>query len=79
MVLLGDAPPDFIAKLSPQYSQINQGQQICAVRPSYLEQQRALIETMSPLPTVLQSIVATYTEATPEDMWTEWLQRIQTK
>jgi hypothetical protein len=75
MVLLDDAPPDFIAKLSRQNTEIAiQGRQIRVLRPSYLEQQHALITATSPLPTVLQSIVATYAEPTPEDMWTDWMQ-----
>jgi hypothetical protein len=78
LVLFGDAPPHIVAWLSQQNAAIGsiaiQGQHIRALRPSYLEQQRALINSTSPLPTVLQSIVATYAEATAEDMWTEWAQ-----
>jgi hypothetical protein len=75
MVLLDDASNDFIAKLSPQNADVvTQGRQIRALRPSYLEQQHALIDTHCPLPTVLQSIVATYAEPTSEDMWTDWVQ-----
>jgi hypothetical protein len=59
MVLLGDAPPDFIAGLPPQNAEIaTQGRRLRASRPSYLEQQHALIENTCSLPTVLQSIVA---------------------
>jgi hypothetical protein len=77
MVLLDDAPLDFIAKLSAQIAQIaTQGRRLRALRPSYLEQQQALIETSCPLPAVLQSIVAAYAEPTPEDMWTDWVQWI---
>jgi hypothetical protein len=75
MVLLGDAPADFIARLSPQNADIAiRGRQIRALRPAYLEQQLASIETDCPLPTVLQSIVTTYAEPTPEDVWGDWAQ-----
>jgi hypothetical protein len=75
MVLLGDAPADFIAKLSPQNAQIvTQGQRIRALRPLYLKQQQNMIQTTCPLPNVLHAIVATYVEPTPEDMWTDWAQ-----
>jgi hypothetical protein len=74
MVLLSNAPTDFIAKLSPQEAEIaTLGRQIRALRPSYLEQQHALIGSSSPLPAVLQSIVASYAEPTPKDIWTEWV------
>jgi hypothetical protein len=73
MVLFSDGPPKFVAKLSPQLVQLaTQGRQIRALRPSYLQQQLAVIETICLLPTVLQSIVVTYAESTPEDMWTDW-------
>jgi hypothetical protein len=74
MVLLGDAPLDCIAKLSPHNAEIaTQGRQIRALRPVYLEQQQASIDTQRNLPAVLQSIVATYAEPTPDEMWTEWV------
>jgi ankyrin repeat protein len=75
MVLLGDAPPDFIARLEQQNSDIAiQGRHIRALRPSYLEQQHVLTTATSLLPTVFQSIVIAYAEPTPEDMWTDWVQ-----
>jgi ankyrin repeat protein len=75
MVLLGDAPPDFISELSPRHAHIvMKGRRIRALRSSYLEQQRTSIETNCNLPAVLQSIVVAYAEPTPEDMWTDWAQ-----
>jgi hypothetical protein len=75
MVLLGDAPPDFIAKLSPHNAEIaTQGRQIRALRPLYLERQQASISAQCSLPTVLQSIVTAYASPTPEDMWIDWVQ-----
>jgi hypothetical protein len=74
IVLLSDAPPDFIAKLSLENTQImTLGRQIRVLRPSYLEQHKVLKST-GPLPSVLQSIVATYAEPTPKDMRTDWVQ-----
>jgi hypothetical protein len=75
MVLLDDAPTDFITKLLPQNTDVvTQGRQIRALRPSYLGRQRASISNDSPLPSVLQSIVVAYAKPTPEDMWTDWVQ-----
>jgi hypothetical protein len=78
MVFLDDSPHGFVVGLSPMSLQhakiVRQGQQIRALRPAYLEHQRASISNHSPLPTVLQSIVATYAEPTLEDMWTDWVQ-----
>jgi hypothetical protein len=46
MVLLDDAPADFVAVMSPQNAEIvTQGREIRALRPSYLEQQHALISS----------------------------------
>jgi hypothetical protein len=87
MVLLDDAPPDFIDKLflpSPNHAQqiydlrplyliATEGQQIRALRPLYLEQQRASIDAHCNLPTVLQPIVIAYAKPAPEDMWIDWL------
>ena len=70
MVLLGDAPPDFTAKLSAEHKRlVEEGQQLRARLPSYLEQQRALLLVHCPLPAVLQPLVVTYAEPTREDMW----------
>jgi ankyrin repeat protein len=77
MVLLDDASADFIAMMSPHNIEIIAlGRQIRALQPSYMEQQHALINCISPLPSILQSIVATYAKPTSEDMWTDWLQWI---
>jgi hypothetical protein len=77
MVMLEDAPPFLIAKLSPQRADIcTRGRQLRAQLPSYLEQQRAAVVTHCPLPGVLQSVVATYAATTPEDMWADGL-RVQ--
>jgi hypothetical protein len=74
MVLLADAPPDFVAQLSPAHAELaTRGQQLCAQLPSYLEQQRALVVAHCPLPAVLQPIVYGLAAPTPEDMWTEGL------
>jgi hypothetical protein len=74
MVLLADAPPDFVAQLSPMHAELaTRGQQLRAQLPSYLEQQRALIVAHCPLPAVLQPIVYGLAAPTPEDMWTEGL------
>jgi hypothetical protein len=77
MVLLDDAPANFIRKLSPPHTDIcTQGRQLRAQLPLYLKQQRAAVVAHCPLPTVLQSLVASYAATTPEDMWTDGL-RVQ--
>jgi hypothetical protein len=74
MVLLGDAPPDFIAELSPQHAEVvTRGRQLRTQLPSYLEQQRALVHAHCPLPVVLQPLVAAYAVPTSEDIWTDGL------
>jgi ankyrin repeat protein len=74
MVLLGDAPPDFLRKLKPQHALIfAQGKQMQAQLPEYIEQQQALLAAHCPLPTVLHPLVHAYAEPTHEDMWTDWL------
>jgi hypothetical protein len=74
MVLLADAPPDFVAKLSPAHAELaTRGQQLRAQLPSYLEQQRALVVEHCPLPAALQPIVYGLAAPTPEDMWTDGL------
>jgi hypothetical protein len=74
MVLLADAPPDFVAKLSPAHAELaTRGLQLRAQLPSYLEQQKALVVAHCPLPAVLQPIVFGLAAPTPEDMWTEGL------
>jgi hypothetical protein len=78
MVMVEDAPPDFNSRLSPEHADIcARGRQLRAQLPSNLEQQRAVVVAHCPLPAVLQSIAATYTATTPEDMWTYGL-RVQT-
>jgi hypothetical protein len=73
-VLLDDAPAIFIVKISPQNADVvTRGRQIRALRPSYLEHQRASTSNHSPLPAVRQSIFAAYAEPTQEDMWTDWV------
>jgi hypothetical protein len=72
MVLLADAPPDFVAKLSPAHAKLaRRGRQLRAQLSSYLERQRALVVAHCPLPAVLQPIVFGYAVPTPEDMWAE--------
>jgi hypothetical protein len=82
MVLLGDAPSDFIVKLSdysgdPRPAKIAAwGPQVRALRPSYLEQQHASVDANCPLPAVLSSIVTAYAEPTAKDMligWIHWM------
>jgi hypothetical protein len=77
MVIIEDAPANFIASLLPQHSEIcTRGRQLRAQLPSYLEQQRTAVVAHFPLPTVLQSLVVAYAATTPEDMWADGL-RVQ--
>jgi hypothetical protein len=77
MVMLDDAPADFIAKTVPRSMEIcTRGRQLRAQLPSYLEQQRAKVAVHCPLPAVLQPLIAAYAATTPEDMWTDGL-RVQ--
>jgi hypothetical protein len=74
MVMLDDAPPAFVAKLSPAHTKIAmRGRQYRVQLPSYLEQQRAMVVAHCPLPAVLQPLVGAYAALTPEDMWTDGL------
>jgi hypothetical protein len=74
MVLLADAPSDFVAELSPMHAELaTRGRQLRPQLPSYLEQQRALVVAHCSLPAVLQPIVYGLAAPTPEDMWTEGL------
>jgi hypothetical protein len=74
MVMLGDAPPVFVAKLSPANAELTiRGRHFRAQLPSYLEKQRASVVEHCPLPAVLLPIVAEYAATTPEDMWTDGL------
>jgi hypothetical protein len=74
MVMLEDAPPFFVAKLSPAHADIcTRGRQLRAQLPSYLEQQRTAVIAHCPMPGVLQAVVATYAATTSEDMWADGL------
>jgi hypothetical protein len=74
MVLLSDAPADFIARLSPENAKLAaRGHQLRAQLPTYLEHQRAAVITHCVLPAVLQPIISSYAAPTPEDMWTHGL------
>jgi hypothetical protein len=74
MVMLEDAPADFIANLPPRYVEIcTRGRQLRAQLPSYLEQQRVAVVAHCPLPAVLQSLVIAYAVTSPDDMWTDGL------
>jgi ankyrin repeat protein len=74
MVMLDDAPAEFIGELLPHHAKLcKQGRQLRARLPSYLEQQRAAVVTHCPLPAVLQSLVNEYAATTPEDMWADGL------
>jgi hypothetical protein len=76
MVLLEDAPADFIAELSPQHAELcTRGRLLRAQLPSHLEQQRAAVVTNCPLPAVLQSLIVAYAITTPgpEEMWADGL------
>jgi hypothetical protein len=48
---------------------INEGRQLRARLPAYLDQRRALFTAHCPLLAVLQEVVAAYTEPTREDVW----------
>jgi ankyrin repeat protein len=73
MVLLADPPAAFLAKLSPAHILIAaRGALLRAAKPSYVEQQRALIADHCPLPAVLLPCVVGYAAPTHEDMWTDW-------
>jgi hypothetical protein len=72
MVLLGDAPLNFIAKLSVDQTHLcGRGYELRARLPSYMEQQRASIFAHCPLPGVLQPLEADYAALTSEDVWTD--------
>jgi hypothetical protein len=69
MVMLDDAPPYFVAKLSYAHAEIaTRGRQYRVQLPSYLEQQRAMVVAHCPLPAVLQPLVGAYAALTLEDM-----------
>jgi hypothetical protein len=74
MVLLGDAPSKFIAKLSPQQVNLWEcSRQLRTQLPAYVEQQRASIVAYCPLPGVLLPLVAEYAAPTTEDICADGL------
>jgi hypothetical protein len=74
MFLLGDAPLNFIAKLSPQHAEICiRGGQLWKQLPAYLEQQRTSVVGHCSQPVVLQSLVVAYALLTSDDTWTQRL------
>jgi hypothetical protein len=74
MVLLDDAPPEFVSLLKLADARIvAQGQHFRDLLPSYLEQQPRLVVIHCPLPAVLKPIVAEYAAFTQEDIWTDWV------
>jgi hypothetical protein len=74
MVLVADAPLEFIAKLSSQHTDLCvRGRQLRTQLPVYLQQQRASIFAQCPLPRVLLPLVAKYAATTSEDIWTDGL------
>jgi ankyrin repeat protein len=74
MVMLDDAPADFIARLSPHHAELcTRGRELQAQLPTYLDQLSATIIAHCPLPDVLQSIVVTYAATALEDMWMDGL------
>jgi hypothetical protein len=77
MVMLDDAPPAFVAQLSPAHAELTTRGRFFRVQLlTFLEQQRASVFEHCPLPAVLLPIVAEYAVTTPEDMWTDGL-RVQ--
>jgi hypothetical protein len=71
MVLLDEAPAEFIHKLSPRLRGVaNRGNKLRSRLPAYLEQQRTLLADHWTLPAVLHPLVAAYAEPTHEDIWT---------
>jgi hypothetical protein len=74
MVILADAPPEFIAKLPQQQAEVcTRGRQLRTQLPAYLDQQRVSIVEHCPLLDVLQPLVAEYAAPTSEDIWTDGL------
>jgi hypothetical protein len=74
MVLLADAPADFIILLSSQEAELcERGRQLRIRLPAYREQRRAFIVAHCPLPAVLRPLVAEYAAPTSEDIWTDEL------
>jgi hypothetical protein len=73
MVLIEDAPSEFIVKLSPQNAElITRGRHLRAHLTSYLVQQRTSVRMHCPLLDVLRPLVLTYAAPTNADMWVDW-------
>jgi hypothetical protein len=74
MVLFGDTPHAFIAKLAPQHAEIcTRGRELRTKLPAYSKQQNASVSAHCPLPAVLWPMVAAYAAPTAEDVWTNGL------
>jgi hypothetical protein len=73
MVMLDDAPPTFLARLSLAHAELTVlDRHFCAQLRSYIiwstSQQTSVFQNC-PLPPVLLPIVAVYAVTTPDDMW----------
>jgi hypothetical protein len=67
--------PAFVAKLSPQHAELcRRGRQLRDRLPAYLEQQEASVGTHCTLPAVLVAMVTAYALHTPEELWSDGLQ-----
>jgi hypothetical protein len=65
MILMADAPPEFMRYLRPHHAWIvERGNDLRSKFPMYLEEQRNQVAAHCPLPTVLQNIVAGYAART---------------
>jgi hypothetical protein len=74
MVMLDNAPAEFIAKLLPPHAELAaRGRDLRARLPTYLQQQWARVVAHCPLPVVLQPLVAAYAATTPKEMWADGL------
>jgi hypothetical protein len=70
ITLLFDALADASDGIPSQNVEIiEEGRQLRARLPAYLEQRSALLVTHCPLPAVLQEVVAAYAEPTRADVW----------
>jgi hypothetical protein len=75
IMVLYAAPPSNFARISMStvhFMIVERGALLRAAKPSYVEQQRALIADHCPLPAVLLPCVASYPAPTHDDMWTDW-------
>jgi hypothetical protein len=74
ITLICDAPANLIDKFLPRHAElIEEGRQLRARLPAYLEQRSASLTSHCPLPAVLQSVVAAYAEPTRADVWDSML------